>query len=164
MLFTLTSMVLLAAYIVYAVRVTGEVPVSVSGTYYGLEKSGRGKWLFQAAMICPALLLLPAWLDCSPGALGVPAFLSCGGLVFAGAAPAFRLQPDGRIHRTAAAVSGLSAVLWACAVGLWYVPLTCAAASGYFMYRYGRPLFWLELAAFSGTYLSVLAAGIFLNA
>ena len=67
MICMLISLVLIAAYIVYAISVMRGIPWSVSDTYYQLDKRGRPKWLFQAAMIVPAFLLLPAWLDVSCG-------------------------------------------------------------------------------------------------
>ena len=85
MICMLISLVLIAAYIVYAISVMQGIPWSVSDTYYQLDKRGRPKWLFQAAMIVPAFLLLPAWLDVSPVEIQFLAFLSGAGLIFVGA-------------------------------------------------------------------------------
>lgn len=156
MLLTILSMLLLISYIVYAMSVIKAVPWSISDTYYQLEKRFRPKWLFQLAMIAPAMLLLPAWLDCSPSNIQFLSFLSCGGLVFVGAAPCFKLDLDGSVHYTATAVCGLSAILWMCLVGVCYIPLVCFMAAGYLIYRYNKPMFWIECAAFVSTYLSVL--------
>lgn len=84
----LISLIFLTMYIVYAVRVCG-VPWSLSDTYYQLKKRNRPAWLFQMAMIIPAMLLMPVWLECSSGNLQFLAFLSCGGLMFVGSAPLF---------------------------------------------------------------------------
>ena len=70
----LLSLILLTIYIMYAVSVCG-VPWSLSDTYYQLNKRGRPAWLFQVAMIIPAMLLMPVWLDCSSGNLQFLAFL-----------------------------------------------------------------------------------------
>ena len=51
------SLFLLTMYIMYAVRVCG-VPWSLSDTYYQLKKRNRPAWLFQIAMIVPAMLLM----------------------------------------------------------------------------------------------------------
>ena len=55
------SLFLLTMYIMYAVRVCG-VPWSLSDTYYQLKKRNRPAWLFQIAMIVPAMLLMPVWI------------------------------------------------------------------------------------------------------
>lgn len=155
MTLTIISLVLLTAYIMYAVKVCG-IPYSVSDIYYQLEKRNYPKWLFQFAMIVPSMLLLPAWLDCSPEPIQFLTFLSCGGLMFVGAAPCFRLELDGKIHYTATVVCGLSAMLWTCIVGFWYIPLFCFIVAGYMIYRFDKPVFWIEIANFVSTYISIL--------
>ena len=75
------SLVLLTAYIVYAVGVCG-LPWSLSDTYYQLKKRGRPAWLFQAAMILPAALLMPVWIEYSSESIQFLGFLACGGLTF----------------------------------------------------------------------------------
>lgn len=63
MICMLISLVLIAAYIVYAISVMQRIPWSVSDTYYQLDKRGRPKWLFQAAMIVPAFYFSPhGWM------------------------------------------------------------------------------------------------------
>lgn len=155
MILTIISLISLTAYIVYAVRVCG-VPWSLSDTYYQLMKRNRPAWLFQPAMIVPAMILLPAWLDCSSESVQFLAFLSCGGMMFVGTAPCFKLKLDGKIHYTATAVCGLSAVLWTCIAGLWYIPLVCFMTAGYMIYKLSKPMFWIEMAAFVSTYLAIL--------
>lgn len=101
MICMLISLVLIAAYIVYAISAMQGIPWSVSDTYYQLDKWGHPKWLFQAAMIVPAFLLLPAWLDVSPVEIQFLAFLSGAGLIFVGAAPCFKLELEGKVNNNA---------------------------------------------------------------
>ena len=155
MVLTIISLVLLAAYIAYAVKVCG-IPWSISDTYYQLEKHGRNKWLFQIAMILPSFLLLPAWLECSSENIQFLAFLSCGGLIFVGAAPCFKLELDGKVHYTGTVVSGLSAILWIIFSGMWYIPLITFAVAVYLIIKYKNWMFWVECAAFLSTYIAVL--------
>ena len=75
------SLFLLTMYIMYAVRVCG-VSWSLSDTYYQLKKRNRPAWLFQAAMVVPAMLLIPVWIDCSNESFQFLAFLACGGLMW----------------------------------------------------------------------------------
>lgn len=123
MILVLISLVFLVLYLVYAISVIKSVPWSISDTYYQLEKRGKKKRLFQLAMIVPAMLLLPAWLECSSENTQFLAFLACGGLMFVGAAPCFKLELDGKVHYAATAICGTSAILWTCLSGMWYIPL-----------------------------------------
>ena len=145
MICMLISLVLIAAYIVYAISVMQRIPWSVSDTYYQLDKRGRPKWLFQAAMIVPAFLLLPAWLDVSPVEIQFLAFLSGVGLIFVGAAPCF----------IATGVCGVASLAWICLVGYWLFPLLLSASCIYLTYRYQRPMFWVECSLFLSVYLTV---------
>ncbi|RHI11540.1 hypothetical protein DW182_03305 [Bacteroides sp. AM16-24] len=151
----LLSLILLTIYIMYAVRMCG-VPWSLSDTYYQLKKRNRPAWLFQMAMIIPAMLLMPVWLECSSGNLQFLAFLSCGGLMFVGSAPLFKEEFQSKVHYTGTAISGLAAILWLCLSGLWWLPLiTVNAAVGIAIFK-SRWMFWLEMAAFVSTYIGLL--------
>lgn len=97
----LLSLILLAAYIMYAVGVCG-VPVSLSDTYYQLKKHARPAWLFQAAMIVPSMLLAPVWLDCSTAQVQHAAFLSCASLMFVGVSPSSRTTSPSGAYTTPA--------------------------------------------------------------
>lgn len=152
------SVIILTAYIIYAVSVC-EVPWSLSDTYYQLKKRGRPAWLFQVAMIVPAMLLVPVWLECSAGNLQFLAFLSCGGLMFVGSAPLFKEEFQSRVHYAGTAISGLAAILWVCLSGLWYIPVAAFAPAGIIMAsipRCRKWLFWLEIAAFECAYVGIL--------
>ena len=155
MILTIISLLILTAYIAYAVIFCG-IPSSLSDTYYQLEKHGRKKWLFQIPMILTAFLLLPAWLECSSENIQFLAFLSCGGLLFVGAAPCFKLELDGKVHYASASVCGLSAVLWVILSGMWYIPLITFTIAVYLMIKYKNWMFWIECAAFLSTYIAVL--------
>lgn len=155
MLLTIISLILLTAYIAYAVHTCG-IPTSISDTYYQLEKHGRKKWLFQLAMIVPAFLLLPAWLDFSEENIQFLAFLSCGGLMFVGAATLFKMELEGKVHYSATVICGVSALLWTILSGHWYVPTITLVVAVFLMIKYKKWLLWLECAAFLSTYLAIL--------
>lgn len=151
----LLSLILLTIYIMYAVRMCG-VPWSLSDTYYQLNKRGRPAWLFQMAMIIPAMLLVPVWLECSAGNLQFLAFLSCGGLMFVGSAPLFKEEFQGRVHYTGTVIAGLATILWVCLSGMWYLPAVAFPVAGIIMLKYRKWLFWAEMAAFVCAYVGVL--------
>lgn len=149
------SLIVLTTYIVYAVRMCG-VPWSLSDTYYQLNKRGRPAWLFQVAMIIPAMLLMPVWLECSAGNLQFLAFLSCGGLMFVGSAPLFKEEFQGRVHYTGTVIAGLATILWVCLSRMWYLLAITFAVAGIIMLKYRKWLFWAEMAAFVCAYAGVL--------
>ena len=149
------SMVILTMYIAYAVRVCG-VPWSLSDTYYQLKKRNCPAWLFQLAMIVPAMLLMPVWIGCSNGNFQFLAFLACGGLMFVGTAPLFKEEFQGKVHYTGTAVAGLATVLWTCLSGMWYLPAIAFPVAGLVMLRHRKWLFWTEMAAFVCAYAGVL--------
>lgn len=155
-LLIISSLLLFVAYMAYALRAIKDIPWSISDTYYQLEKRGRKKWPFQLAMIVPAMLLLPVWLECSNENLQFLAFLSCGGLMFVGAAPCFKLELDGKVHYAATAICGTSAVLWTCFSGMWYIPLIAILIAAGLGIKYRKWMFWIECAAFTATYLAVI--------
>lgn len=149
------SIVILTMYIVYAVRVCG-VPWSLSDTYYQLKKRGRPAWLFQAAMIIPAMLLMPVWIECSSENTQFLAFLSCGGLIFVGTAPLFKEEFQSKVHYTGTVIAGLATILWVCLSGMWYLPAITFAIAGIIMLKYRKWLFWAEMAAFLCAYVGLL--------
>lgn len=150
----LMSLIFLAMYIVYAVSVCG-VPWSLSDTYYQLKKRNRPAWLFQVAMIIPAMLLMPVWLECSTDDLQFLAFLSCGGLMFVGTAPLFKEEFQSKVHYTGTVIAGLATILWVCLSGMWYLPAITFAVAGIIMLKYRKWLFWAEMAAFICAYAGV---------
>lgn len=151
----LVSLIFLIAYIVYAVSVCG-VPWSLSDTYYQLKKRNRLAWLFQMAMIIPAMLLMPVWLECSTDNTQFLAFLACGGLIFVGTAPLFREEFQAKVHYTGTVIAGLATILWLCLSGMWYLPVVAFPVAGIVMLRYREWLFWAEMAAFVCAYAGVL--------
>lgn len=151
----LLSLIVLTIYIMYAVRMCG-VPWSLSDTYYQLKKRNRPAWLFQMAMIIPAMLLMPVWIDRSTDDLQFLAFLSCGGLMFVGSAPLFKEEFQGRVHYTGTVIAGLATILWVCLSGMWYLPAVAFPVAGIIMLRYRKWLFLAEMAAFVCAYAGVL--------
>lgn len=149
------SMVILTMYIAYAVRVCG-VPWSLSDTYYQLKKRNCPAWLFQLAMIVPAVLLMPVWIECSSENTQFLAFFACGGLMFVGTAPLFKEEFQSKVHYAGTVVAGLSTILWVCFSGMWYLPAIIFPIAGIIMLRYWEWLFWAEMAAFVCAYAGVL--------
>ena len=96
------------------------VPESLSATYYSLGKHGR---LFQLVMFAVGVLLLPVWIGVSSEPYRHLCFLACGSLLFVAAAPAFKLELQGKVHYGSAIVCCVCVVLWQILEGLWDVTL-----------------------------------------
>lgn len=141
------------AYLYLSIRVGGRVPVSLSATYYDLGAYG---WVFQVAMATVALTLMPVWIGCSKDSHCWMAFMACASLLFVAAAPCFRLEPEGRIHYTSAAVCCICAVSWQLAEELWDVMLWFALMGGMctLMWRH-QWCWWMEAAVIGSVYANL---------
>ena len=158
LLFSVTAF---ALYIALSIHWFG-IPESISDTYYRLEsrKEGSG-WVFTIWTWVILFTLIPVWMDVSTENTQFLVFLSCAGLGFVGAAPQFKVANHSKVHFAGAGICALSAVLWAVFSGLWFIPLITLPASLCFVYRWKKQwLFWLEMAAFTSTYLSVFIKSI----
>lgn len=140
-------------YLCYAAWVTGGVPESLSATYYNLKDEG---WLFQVLCISTGFALLPCWLDACDGCCEFLAFLSCGGLMFVGAAPMFKLKIDGIVHYSSAVVCCVCSVLWLLLNGDFPIVLWWSLIGWMLYLQFGRWCWWLEVAVIGGILTSLI--------
>ena len=111
-----------------------------------------------------AFLLMPAWLEISVGSpFQFLAFLAPAGIMFTGAAPAFKSSElENTVHMTSAIFAAITALLWVGLVAnLWFVIViwfviiailaivTKTVKSSY--------IYWLETVAFLSTFTAILA-------
>lgn len=158
MILAVVSLVIFLAYLVGMYIYFG-IPASLSDTYYKLENRHKGAgWFFTAMCWGVSLPLIPYLLDVTPAGYQFTAFLACAGLMFVGAAPQFKLSLTGPVHYVSAALCCSAAVLWCVLSGYWFVPLATFLAAGLLTLRYGKPMFWIEIAAFAATYLTIFLA------
>ena len=109
-------------------------------------------------------MLLPAWLELSEGSpFQFTAFLAAAGILFVGAAPAFKSSSlENSVHMVSAVVAAIFALLWVILVSkmwllivLWLAfialiaVLTKSVKSSY--------IYWLETVAFMATFTSIIA-------
>ena len=97
------SMLVIAAYTAAVCIKQKGVPYSISATFYKLEH----KHWFMVTMWLTAGLLMPAVLEISKSDTAALAFPALAGMFFIGAAPNFRDDFEGDIHKT-----GLYFALW----------------------------------------------------
>lgn len=155
-----------AIYALYNIIVVGTLglPWSLSETFYKLKE--QKEWLkvfFPIMMILTSWLLLPAWLEISASThLEFLAFLAAGGIMFTGAAPAFKKHSlENRVHSISALLSSLFAIIWIiCVSKLWWVLvvwLVLIALIAVITKTWKTSLiFWLETVAFLATFTSII--------
>ena len=160
----LSAIIIYFVYNFFALGVCG-IPKSLSMTFYLLQD--RKKWLriwFPIMMISMAFLLMPAWLEISVGSpFQFLAFLAPAGIMFTGAAPAFKSSElENTVHMTSAIFAAITALLWVglvanlwLAIAIWFVIIAILAIvtktvkSSY--------IYWLETVAFLSTFTAILA-------
>lgn len=155
MMLVVVSLIVFLVYLA-GVYVYFGVPASISDTYYKLEKRKKGAgWLFTAMCWAVAGTLLPAWLDMTSDVYQFSAFLACAGLLFVGAAPQFKLSLTGPVHFAGAGVCCVFAGLWVILSGAWWMlPATYGVCLALAALDH-KWMFWIEIAAFSSTYLTI---------
>ena len=156
---TLLSIAWLVLYTCLTIKKLG-IPKSLSATYYLLKPYKKEK-LFQATLIGMGILLLPAWINLSPDWWMFLAFLSCGSIMFVGAAAKYLRMEEKHVHVICAWVAGVASIAWSCLAYklLWIVPLVCmvAALVGAIVDK-KHHTFWIEMGAFVSTFISLIVA------
>lgn len=136
------STALACVYLWYSM--TNGIPVSLSATYYTL---GKYKWVFQAWLGMVVATLFPVWAQLGNENHVCLSFLACASLLFVAAAPAFKLELEGKVHYTSAAVCCVCAVLWQILEGLWDVTLWIGWIGGMLSLAWRRQwCWWMEWA------------------
>lgn len=155
-----------AIYLIYntiAIKLFG-IPKSLSDTFYLYqEKQNWMKFFFPIMMFLMAGLLMPAWLEITAfSMLQFLAFLTAAGIMFTGAAPAFKSNKlTNAVHSASAICSAIFALLWIIFVSkFWWIIifwlvlilitslLTKTLKKSY--------IYWLETVAFLSTFSSIL--------
>lgn len=142
----------IVVFVVYAVITISKfgIPKSVSDTYYLWKESGKGKWYTETIFIITLFLVgflpLPYWVEVSPTNIQFLPFLSCSGLVFVGAACAFKQELTKSVHYASAGVWAVGNIVWNVVCGNWIGILSglVVALAGMVINR-SNNLFWLEI-------------------
>lgn len=114
---TICVIVAVAIFTLYNFAVLGlfNIPESLSNSYYLFkERKEWQKYLFPTMMVSLVVLLLPAWLTVSEGStFQFMTFLTCVGISFTGATPAFKSGGvEGKVHKISAIIAAIFAILW----------------------------------------------------
>ena len=125
---------------------------SISDNYY----VSRHRWMFTATMWLVSLGMLPAMLDVTSEMWQFSAFFCCSGVIFVGAAAAFREEVTRQVHYAGAITSAAGAFLWtACVmspmaeIGL----LTCCVL----LLKINKHIiYWLEVTCFAMVFVTYI--------
>ena len=150
-LLVLFSVAVFATYLIIMSKLHGIQP-SISDNYY----VSRHRWLFTMVMWWVGLGMLPAMLEVTPTMWQFSAFFCCGGVIFVGAAAAFREEVTRQVHYAGAITSAAGAFLWTACVlppmaGVGF--LTCC---GLLLWLNRHVVYWLEVTCFAMVFVTYI--------
>ena len=125
-------------------------PTMISEIYYGTGRS----WLMPCLMVALALSFLPIMLDL--GGQQWLAFLTCMGLAFVGAAPAYLSQGERSVHKGAAILAAVAGTLWCMTMEPFVIGVAALIAAIASLADRRCWLFWCEVCALSSVAATVL--------
>ena len=125
-------------------------PTMISEIYYGTGRS----LLLPCLLVALALSFLPTMLDL--GGQQWLAFLTCMGLAFVGAAPAYLSDGERPVHKGAAIMSALAGTLWCLTMEPCVVAVAAIMAIIATLTDRRCWLFWCEVCAMSSVAATVV--------
>ena len=125
-------------------------PTMISEIYYGTGRS----LLTPCLLVALALSFLPTMLDL--GGQQWLAFLTCMGLAFVGAAPAYLSQCERSVHKGAAILAAVAGTLWCMTMEPCVVAVSALMAIIASLADRRCWLFWCEVCAMSSVAVTVV--------
>lgn len=125
-------------------------PTMISEIYYGTGRS----LLMPCLLVALALSFLPVMLDL--GGQQWLAFLTCMGLAFVGAAPAYLSQGERSVHKGAAILAAVAGTLWCLTMEPCVVAVAALMAIIATLTDRRCWLFWCEVCAMSSVAATVV--------
>lgn len=125
-------------------------PTMISEIYYGMGRS----LLIPCLLVALALSFLPIMLDL--GGQQWLAFLTCMGLAFVGAAPAYLSQGERSVHKGAAILAAVAGTLWCMTMEPCVVAVAAIMAIIATLNDRRCWLFWCEVCAMSSVAVTVV--------
>ena len=125
-------------------------PTMISEIYYGMGRS----LLMPCLLVALALSFLPTMLDL--GGQQWLAFLTCMGLAFVGAAPAYLSQGERSVHKGAAILAAIAGTLWCLTMEPCVVAVAALIAAIASLTDRRCWLFWCEVCAMSSVAVTVV--------
>lgn len=117
---------LITAYLVITILAFGRIPKSISDTYYQWKDKPHCKFLFTFVMWLTGFPILIYWISVTKEPLQFIPFLSISGMLFVGAACAFKETLTRGVHFTSAGIWSFFALLYFVLVKDWTALLSGA--------------------------------------
>ena len=143
------SAILFAIYLILMAEFHGIQP-SVSDNYY----VSKHPWTFTLAMWTVAFMMLPPMLSATTEAFQFTAFLSCAGIVFVGAAAAYKQSMTNTAHTIGAVIAALFAVIWAYTICPPLPTISILVAVNVLLSKRINKTYWIEIMAFIMVYVT----------
>lgn len=145
------SLVVFALYLIVMAKLHGIQP-SISDNYY----VSRHRWTFVMVMWWVGFGMLPVMLEVTPEIWQFSAFFCCGGVIFVGAAAAFREEVTRQVHFAGAITSAAGAFIWTAFIlppmaGVGF--LTCC---GLLLWLSRHVVYWLEVTCFAMVFVTYI--------
>lgn len=125
-------------------------PTMISEIYYGMGRS----LMMPCLLVALAMSFLPTMLDL--GGQQWLAFLTCMGLAFVGAAPAYLSQGERSVHKGAAILAAVAGTLWCMTMEPCVVAVAALIAAIASLADRRCWLFWCEVCAMSSVVATVV--------
>ena len=125
-------------------------PTMISEIYYGMGRS----YMMPCVLVALSLSFLPVMLDL--GGQQWLAFLTCMGLAFVGAAPAYLSQGERSVHKGAAILAAVAGTLWCMTMEPCVVAVAAIMAIIATLTDRRCWLFWCEVCAISSVAVTVV--------
>ena len=129
-------------------------PTMISEIYYGTGRS----LMLPCLLVALALSFLPTMLDL--GGQQWLAFLTCMGLAFVGAAPAYLSDGEHAVHKGAAILAAIAGTLWCLTMETCVVAVAALIAAIASLADRRCWLFWCEICAMTAVLATVVIKSI----
>lgn len=166
---TISSLLIVALYLIAVSIKQKKIPKSISSTYYALKH----KLWFGAGLSLTALLMFPpAWELSTNIAMKILSISSSIGLIGVGLVPDSTEEKNSKIHTGSGTLSLLSAQIYVAMTTMWYIliPIWGAFAT-YALFAISKQqtgslkedfnstnaMFWCEIAGLSAPYIALIA-------
>ena len=150
-LLVLFSLAVFATYLIIMAKLHGIQP-SISDNYY----VSRHRWTFVMVMWWIGLGMLPAMLEVTPEMWQFSAFFCCGGVIFVGAAAAFREEVTRQVHFAGAITSAAGAFLWTACVLPPMAGVGFLTYCGLLLWLSRHVVYWLEVTCFAMVFMTYI--------
>lgn len=151
----LFSIIATSFFMAFVVKRLGKLQ-SISSSIYEFRKRKLPN-LFTWWVFIAGIPLMIDWFNLTVGLwYQFLVFFACGSLFFVGAASEYKESLTDKVHYISAGICVTAATLFVVLSGFWFIPAVFYAVAILLSIRDKCWLWWIEIAAFASTYLTLL--------